>query len=323
MPVHAEPRPPRSEQTTPADAGEQAPKETLWRGLPRAVAFLTIAWVPAMSREGLAGAAGWFPVVGAAVGAIAGGVRVGAEHMLGRAPATVVAVVALVVLTGALHQDGLADTVDGLGARGEPTRRLEVMRDPATGAFGALALIGWALLMLATLASLDAAHAFVALTVACALARWGALLHAVATPAARSDGLGASMNVSPGALAAGTFASVLLTLVLCPVAFAVLALGTAALLAALSALLARRTLGGRTGDTLGATIAVTEAAVCIALLGAWHGYQGSGGGSRDGGTRPRHDLARNVGHPPAGLFAVSSRSPSARTSRTPGAPGWR
>lgn len=249
----------------------QPPKEALWRGLPRAVAFLTITPMPATARDGLAGATGWFPLVGAAIGALAGSVRVGTEPLLGRAPATVLAVITLVVLTGALHQDGLADTADGLGARGERARRLQVMRDPATGAFGALALIGWSLLMLTTLASLDAAHALIALTVACALARWAALLHAAATRPARSDGLGTALHVSRPALAAGTVASAALSLGLCGIIPGAIATGTTLLLAMLSALLAHRTLGGRTGDTLGATIAVTEAVVCVALLAAWHG----------------------------------------------------
>jgi adenosylcobinamide-GDP ribazoletransferase len=271
--VHTERHSPHSEQTARAEPGTRRPPrpgEPLWRGLPRAVAFLTIAPMPATTRDGLVGAAGWFPLAGAAIGALAGSVRVGAEHLLGRTPATVLTMIALVILTGALHQDGLADTADGLGARGERARRLQVMRDPATGAFGALALIGWALLMLATLASLDATHALIALTVACALARWAALLHAAAAPPARSDGLGAALHVSRPALAAATILSVVLSLALCGTVPGAAAIGTALLLALLSALLAHRTFGGRTGDTLGATIAVAEVVACVALLAAWH-----------------------------------------------------
>jgi adenosylcobinamide-GDP ribazoletransferase len=227
--------------------------------------------MPATARDGLACAAGWFPLLGAGIGALAGSVRVGAEQLVGRTPATVLAIVTLVVVTGALHQDGLADTADGLGARGERARRLQAMRDPATGAFGTLALIGWTLLMLTTLASFDAAHALIALTVACALARWTALLHVAAAPPARSGGLGAAVHVSRPALGAGTVVSAALSLGLCTIVPGAIATGVALLVAALSALLANRTLGGRTGDTLGATIAVTEAVACVALLAAWRG----------------------------------------------------
>lgn len=272
MHAQAEQRPPPHEQTARAEPSTRRPSESLWRGLPRALAFLTIAPVGRVTAgEGLAGAAGWFPVVGAAVGALAGGVRVCAEQLLGRGPATVLAMITLVALTGALHQDGLADTADGLGARGERARRLQVMRDPATGVFGALALIGWALLMLTTLAALDATHALIALTVAGALARWAALLHAAATPPARSDGLGAALHVNRPALAAATVASTLFSLALCGLIPGAIAIGAAVALAALSTLYVRRTLGGRTGDTLGATIAVTEAVTCAVLLAAWNG----------------------------------------------------
>jgi adenosylcobinamide-GDP ribazoletransferase len=239
-------------------------------GLLRAITLLTILPAPA-STAGLAGAAGWFALVGAGIGALAGGVRVGTEQLLGRTPATVLAVIALVLVSGALHQDGLADTADGFGARGGRDRRLEVMRDSATGVFGALALIGWALLLLTTLASLDAAQVLAALITACALARWAALAHSAATPAARRDGLGAALHVGRAALLAATIFSAPLALAVCGPLPGVAALAAAALSAALSVLFVRRTLGGRTGDTIGATIAVTEVIVCTTLLALWHG----------------------------------------------------
>ena len=272
----------RSDRTgTPTPAAEMPPRarpsHRPWDGLARAIAFLTILPVPPIpttmtgSEVGLTGVAAWLPVIGAAVGALAGGVRVGAEQLLGRTPATVLAMIALVVMTGALHQDGLADTADGLGARGNRSRRLRVMRDSATGVFGALALIGWALLLLTTLASLDASRALIALVVACALARWAALVHAAATPPARASGLGAALHVSPIVLGLATTTSLALALALCGLTPGAIALVAALLVAALSVTFARRTLGGRTGDTLGATIAITEVAVCAALLALWHG----------------------------------------------------
>jgi adenosylcobinamide-GDP ribazoletransferase len=210
-------------------------------------------------------------VVGAAVGALVGGVRVLSEPLVGRTVGTVLAMIVLVVATGALHQDGLADTADGLGVRGDRTRRLEVMRDSATGVFGTFALVAWALLLLTTLASLDADRAFRALTVACALARWAALLHTAAASPARTDGLGAAFHVSRLGLSAATVLSVILALGICGLAPGATALGMSLLLAVLLAAFARRTLGGRTGDTLGAAVAMTEALVCIVLLAAWQG----------------------------------------------------
>lgn len=247
------------------------PSRRPWTGLAGAITFLTIAPVPATFDAGLAGSAGWFPIVGAALGALVGGVRVLCEPLLGRTVGTVLAMLVLVVATGALHLDGLADTADGLGVRGDRAKRLEVMRDSATGVFGTLALVGWALLLFSALASLDSDQALGALTAACALGRWAALLHAVAVRPARSDGLGAAFHVSRAGLGAATAVSVTVALVICGLGAGATALGTTMLLSLLWAVFARQTIGGRTGDTLGAGVALTELVVCVSLLAAWHG----------------------------------------------------
>jgi adenosylcobinamide-GDP ribazoletransferase len=252
-----------------------------WDGLAGAIAFLTIVPVPGVATSlaasatgtgvGLSGVAVWFPVVGAAVGGLAGGVRVLLGPLLGATVATVLAMIVLVVVTGALHEDGLADTADGLGARGGRARRLEVMRDSSTGVFGALALIAWALLLLTTVASLDGDRALRALIVACALARWAALVHAAGAPAARSDGLGASLRVGRIVLGVATVVSAIVALAICGLVPGAGAIGAAVVVAGLSVAFARHTLGGRTGDTLGATVAIAEVAVCVVLLGVWQG----------------------------------------------------
>jgi adenosylcobinamide-GDP ribazoletransferase len=233
-----------------------------------AVSFLTILPVRPRTID-LGGAAAWFPAVGALIGALAGGVRAGAEPLVGATAATVLALAALVISTGALHQDGLADTADGLGVRGDPERRLAVMRDSSTGAFGVLALVGWALMMLAALAPLDRLDGLAALVTAGALSRWAGLLHAAAAPPARADGLGAGFVVRVGALA---FASACALAAACIAAWLLpgfVALALALTVGLLSALAARRTIGGRTGDTIGATVAIVEAVVCTSLLGFW------------------------------------------------------
>lgn len=242
-----------------------------WAGLAGAVAFLTIVPVPAGAAAEVSASAGWFPLVGAGVGALAGSVRLLCGSPLGASVAAVLAMVVLVVLTGALHQDGLADTADGLGARGARTRRLEVMRDPATGVFGTLALLAWALLLVSVLATLDGARALEALVAACALARWAALAHAAGTPPARGDGLGASLRVSRASLAAASLTAAALALAVCGPGAGAVAIGAGALAAGVSIAFARSMFGGRTGDTLGATVAVAELAVCVALLAVWHG----------------------------------------------------
>lgn len=240
-----------------------------WSGLAGAITFLTI--VPLRGGGDMGRAVGWFPVVGAAVGAVAGGVRAGLEPLLGATPATVIAVAALVIVTGALHQDGLADTVDGLGVRGDRARRLAVMRDSSIGVFGALALIGWTLLLVTVLGELSAERAVEALVSAAALGRWAALLHATWSPPARAEGLGAGFSVGLVPLAFATVVAAGTTVALCGVAAGLAAVAAGLTVAAVSALHVRETLGGRTGDTLGATVALAEVVVCTVLLAVWRG----------------------------------------------------
>jgi adenosylcobinamide-GDP ribazoletransferase len=236
-----------------------------------ALGFLTIVPVrtPAPGPQGISQAAAWFPLVGAAVGALTGGVRAAMDPLLGPTPATILAIATLVAVTGALHQDGLADTADGLGVRGDRDRRLAAMRDSALGAYGVLALIAWALLMLAALQPLPVHHALAALIAAAALARWAALLHAVATPPARTEGLGAAFAPSRAALATATTIALAATALACGPLPGLAALTAALASAALSIFIARRALGGRTGDTLGATVALAETIICLTLLAVW------------------------------------------------------
>jgi adenosylcobinamide-GDP ribazoletransferase len=236
-------------------------------GAALALGLLTVLPVPARREpRGLGRAAAWFPAVGALVGFAAGAVRFALEPALGPGVAAVLAAIALVVVTGALHQDGLADCADALGVRGGRERRLAVMRDSTVGAFGVLAVALWALLLVAALASLPRDQAVWALVLACMQGRWAAVLHAVAFGPARRDGLGAAFAPSRTSAVLATATVIAAALVHRPVA-ALTAAGTAALVALAVTMWARRTLGGRTGDTLGATVALTEALACVVLLG--------------------------------------------------------
>lgn len=244
-----------------------------WGGFLGAITFLTIVPIPftasRQQRFDLNDTLPWFPLVGGAIGACAGGLRVACQPLFGSGPGTAIAMVGLVVISGALHQDALADTADGLGVRGDRARRLAAMRDSATGAFGVLALIAWALLLFSTLESLTAAHALRALIAAGAAGRLAALLHAAAAPPARQDGLGAGLRVTRAALTAGTLIALVIIVAAVGPAPGAVSAGVCGAVSAISAVLARRTVGGSTGDTIGAAVAVTEVAVCLALLGMW------------------------------------------------------
>lgn len=232
-----------------------------------ALTFLTVVPVRTRGqRADLGAAAAWFPLVGALVGGLAGATRYVGEPLFGPAVASVLALVVLVALTGALHQDGLADCADGLGVRGDRDRRLAVMRDSAIGVFGTLALIGWALLLATTLATLDDAEALRALATAAIVGRWAALLHATATPPARADGLGATFAVTPVSLAIATVVTTAGVVLIDGPLHGLACAGAGILVALATAAWSRHTLGGRTGDTLGATVALAEVAVCLTLL---------------------------------------------------------
>ncbi len=215
----------------------------------------------------LAAAAAWFPAVGAIIGALAGIVGYLLRPALGANVATVLAVAVLVAITGALHQDGLADCADGLGARHDRERRLAIMRDSSIGTFGALALLVWLALLVGALAGLDREDAFRALVLAAATGRWAALVHAVTAGPARRDGLGAGFVVDATALVFATATAAVAALVLAGVGRGLLALAAAGTVALLVTAWSRMALGGRTGDTLGATVTIAEVAVALALLG--------------------------------------------------------
>ena len=107
-----------------------------------AVQFLTRIPVRVRFEPGdLRRAAGAFPAVGVLVAAVGIGVRWSLAPWLGRPLATIVALAAMVITTGAFHEDGLADAADGLWGGETPDERLRIMRDSRLGTYGTLALI--------------------------------------------------------------------------------------------------------------------------------------------------------------------------------------
>ncbi len=207
------------------------------------------------------------PLVGAAIG-LGGAAVYWLSGALGLTPAIagLLAVAATILLTGALHEDGLADSADGLFAGAEPARRLEIMRDSRTGAYGALALILSVGLRATALAALAApGPAAAALIAAHALAR--ALPPAVMAwaPLARDDGLAAAAGQAETghawtALGLGAAAAVVL-LGFGPGLVALLAAGAVGFA---GFRLARARIGGYTGDILGAIEQLGEIAVLLA-----------------------------------------------------------
>jgi adenosylcobinamide-GDP ribazoletransferase len=240
-------------------------------GAALAISMLTV--VPLRARpdaHGVRPAAAWFPIVGAAVGVVAGGVLAAASGPFGRPVAAALATGTLVVLTGGLHQDGLADCADAIGVRGDRERRLAVMREPTIGTFGALALLLWGALLMTALAGLPPHDAVPTLVLASALGRWAALAHAATTRPARRDGLGAAFAVTPWSGVAATVTVLAGSLLLDP-AVGLIACACALLLSIALSGWAQRTLGGRTGDTLGAAVVLAEVGTCLIAVASARG----------------------------------------------------
>jgi adenosylcobinamide-GDP ribazoletransferase len=210
----------------------------------------------------------YFPAVGALVGLAAGVVFMLGAAVLTPLIAAVAAVATLAVLTGGLHLDGLADAADGLFGAGTRERRLEVMRDPRLGSFGAIALVLVLIGDVAALSAMAPAHAIAALIAAGALSRL-ALLAAVAfVPYARSEGLG--IAVLGGHRLLDLAVGCLVTVVACllDIRGALLAGVLVALSTLLMIGLARRRIGGATGDIYGACTEIGQLAALLAFVAA-------------------------------------------------------
>lgn len=238
------------------------------RELQAAVGFLTRVPVggAVLDARSLSRAALWFPVVGLLVGgAMAGTHRLAGAAGLDPLPATLLAVLVAVLVTGGLHEDGLADCADGFGAHVARERRLEILRDPRVGTYGALALVFAVATPLVALGGLD--HADFAIAVLCAhvLARWSSVPQSWLMPPADASSSAGLVRPPAPVVAGATAMAVAVVLLLAGVADGLLALGVAVAVTVLGALAARRMLGGVTGDTLGAVNKLCELAVYLAL----------------------------------------------------------
>lgn len=209
-----------------------------------------------------------WPVVGLLVGALAGlALWLGAQFGLHPLAASFLGLAMAALATGALHEDGLADVADGFGGGADKTKKLRIMRDSRIGAFGVMTLIIVIGFKGGALGGFTGPGlAAVALMVAHTLSRAALPMLMVALPPARRTGLGKAAGIPKREDAVMSAAIGVLVAVLALgigpglVASALAALGVAAVGA-----LARRHIGGFTGDVLGAAQQVAEAFVLAGL----------------------------------------------------------
>jgi adenosylcobinamide-GDP ribazoletransferase len=215
----------------------------------------------------------WFPAIGALLGLAYAGVWAACAATAGALVAAVLVVVASLLLTGAFHEDGLADTADALGGAYERSRVLEILKDSRIGAFGAAALVVVLLLRVALLARLGAGAPLALVLVEC-LSRAPSVWLMVALPYVTGDAAAKSRLVTraswPQALVATLWPLVLLGgaaaygLVPWGSAFVMACAATGAGLVCGWRFHVRA--GGVTGDFLGATQQVAACALLLALV---------------------------------------------------------
>ncbi|MCX7287692.1 MAG: adenosylcobinamide-GDP ribazoletransferase [Rhodobacterales bacterium] len=232
-------------------------------------AFALLTRLPLPDHTGTGAQSAWaWPLVGAVLGAITA-VAAEAALWLGLTPGVVAAVVLALgaILTGALHEDGLSDTADGLFGGWTRERRLEIMKDSRVGSYGVLALV---LVTLARWSALATALEFGSVWLLIAVgaisrAPMGILMSAL--PNARGAGLSHATGRPslPVALAGVALAVVIAFVFAGPAVLPMLAL--VAVATGLLARSAKARIGGQTGDILGAAQQLAEAA-CLAVLAA-------------------------------------------------------
>lgn len=209
-----------------------------------------------------------FPLVGAGIGALAGLVFWAMLPLFPTFPAAFVTLAVIVLMTGALHEDGLADVADGFGTSGNAERRLAAMRDSRLGTYGVIAIVLSLGLRSACIAYLaEGTDALLVLVAASSGSRSLFSTMLCWLPPARTDGLGASLQRPSTSMAIMTLAIGATVVILClgPLR-GVLALSMIAVSVALLGMLALRKIGGQTGDVLGCTQQICEIAILLAAV---------------------------------------------------------
>ncbi len=225
------------------------------------------------SPERMAATPRWFPAVGALIGAIAGLVYLIAALVYPPGLCVLLSTATGLILTGCLHEDGFADTCDGIGGGATRDRALEIMRDSRIGSYGAAGIVLMLICKIMVLAVLPPASVPSILIAGHAASRASAVAVMASAPYVRSEGAGQAVSRGIGlpslSFALGTASAIVAALVWILPPSAIF-LGIGGLL--LGHLIIRRAfeprLGGYTGDCLGATQQVSEIGFYLGLL-AW------------------------------------------------------
>ncbi|MBD2386911.1 adenosylcobinamide-GDP ribazoletransferase [Cylindrospermum sp. FACHB-282] len=246
----------------------------LWLKMAAAIIFYTAIPLPYINGLDFGGVARLAPGVGLMIGGILG-LLDGVMNFLGMPVFTRSGLVVgvWIAITGGLHLDGAMDTADGL-AVGDPERRLVVMADSATGAFGAMAAIALVLLKTTALIDLSENRSLV-LMAACGWGRWGQQVAIARYPYLKPTGKGALhqeaitslQDLLPGLFLLIGLSGLILLLYPKGLFLAVGMIFAGSAIATLTAAWFNHKLGGHTGDTYGAVVEWTEALfLCVLTM---------------------------------------------------------
>ncbi len=226
--------------------------------------------VPMNTGDRGAAAAWAYPLVGLILGGAAAAVGACANWLgLPSALCAIASLATLIVLTGAMHEDGLADTADGFWGGWTPEARLDIMKDSRIGTYGVLALVlataaRWAAIWLLFDQGVGAAAAALVISGAMSRATMPTLMTIL--PNAREKGLSQSVGATTPATAVVAWGVALLAALLLAGMPAIWAGVWAAVMTLCVAWLAKRKVGGQTGDVLGASQQLSEIAILFSLL---------------------------------------------------------
>ena len=234
-----------------------------------ALQFLTRVPIRLRREPSLVKVVAWFPIAGSIIGAAVGGVAAGMWHLTSPLVAAAVAVALGLLITGAFHEDGLGDVADAFGGGWTIERRLEILKDSRHGTYGVTAICASIVVRIVSLGALPGPlDMFTAAVAAHTMARVAAVGLAGTMKLASDTGLGADYGRSTTPLRAGIGSAAGIAITVVAVGWWAAPLAAVAVIAAGgTGLLARRKIGGISGDVLGAAEQVAEC-LCLVVLSA-------------------------------------------------------
>jgi adenosylcobinamide-GDP ribazoletransferase len=235
-----------------------------------ALQFLTLLPIKrGFTSEQMGRSTAYFPLVGLILGLILAGFNFVLNLLLPHAVVNILLVILMALLSGGLHLDGLADTLDGMAGHRTPEQRLEIMRDSRIGGFGALGLALFLIAEYVTLNSIPQENIPQTLVLSAVLSRWAMVTAIHVYPYARSTGLGKAFKdaVNWQQFILATLVTLILAVVLYRITGLVIIAGVWVVLN-LVAVYLKRQLGGLTGDTYGAIneISVLSVFLLVSML---------------------------------------------------------